>query len=404
MIKQSEIKEFNKNINISYVDENLPEPDNKLILKHIICSLIVYFSVYIILSTNHFFEQNFLSIMERYYRAFLLLYIIFAPLIFFILKPKSVYKSHNIEICNYIIRVFKNIVQSAKFSYLLDYKSILGNLKPSYYEKQSLMLLFIKTFFGFLMINGIYSNILIFHKLMEKYKEPVLNIISNGIDSINTETVFQYIASNEVHIFSYSILILCTIDLMIFSFGYLTELNILKNKIRSVETTPMGVFFCLLCYPPFYKATAEFFPNLHGEVYQTMGDYIPIKIFCHIIALFFITIYVTASVSLGFKASNLTNRGTVSSFHYNIVRHPAYICKNIFWIFSVLPIFFVNFHSENFDINEYMKLSSLYFSSSIIYMIIYYVRAITEERHLMKDPEYREYAQKVKYRFIPGII
>ena len=34
---------------------------------------------------------------------------------------------------------------------------------------------------------------------------------------------------------------------------------------------------------------------------------------------------------------------------------------------------------------------------------IYYMRAITEERHLALDPEYRVYMQKVKYRFLPGI-
>jgi len=35
--------------------------------------------------------------------------------------------------------------------------------------------------------------------------------------------------------------------------------------------------------------------------------------------------------------------------------------------------------------------------------MIYTVRALTEERHLMKDPEYRAYCKKVKYRFIPGV-
>jgi protein-S-isoprenylcysteine O-methyltransferase Ste14 len=34
---------------------------------------------------------------------------------------------------------------------------------------------------------------------------------------------------------------------------------------------------------------------------------------------------------------------------------------------------------------------------------IYFLRAITEERHLSNDPEYVAYAQKVRYRFIPGV-
>jgi protein-S-isoprenylcysteine O-methyltransferase Ste14 len=34
---------------------------------------------------------------------------------------------------------------------------------------------------------------------------------------------------------------------------------------------------------------------------------------------------------------------------------------------------------------------------------IYYMRAITEERHLERDAEYRIYAKKVRYRFVPGL-
>ncbi len=35
---------------------------------------------------------------------------------------------------------------------------------------------------------------------------------------------------------------------------------------------------------------------------------------------------------------------------------------------------------------------------------IYYARAITEERHLSRDPEYQLYMKKVPYRFIPGVL
>jgi protein-S-isoprenylcysteine O-methyltransferase Ste14 len=35
--------------------------------------------------------------------------------------------------------------------------------------------------------------------------------------------------------------------------------------------------------------------------------------------------------------------------------------------------------------------------------VIYVLRALTEERHLLKVTEYRAYCKKVKYRFIPGL-
>lgn len=39
----------------------------------------------------------------------------------------------------------------------------------------------------------------------------------------------------------------------------------------------------------------------------------------------------------------------------------------------------------------------------LLLFIIYYLKAITEERHLIREPEYVEYCKKVKYRFIPYI-
>ncbi len=36
--------------------------------------------------------------------------------------------------------------------------------------------------------------------------------------------------------------------------------------------------------------------------------------------------------------------------------------------------------------------------------LLYILRAITEERHLGKFEEYREYIKKVKYRFIPWVV
>jgi protein-S-isoprenylcysteine O-methyltransferase Ste14 len=34
---------------------------------------------------------------------------------------------------------------------------------------------------------------------------------------------------------------------------------------------------------------------------------------------------------------------------------------------------------------------------------IYFLRAVTEERHLSSDPDYLAYCKRVPYRFIPGV-
>jgi protein-S-isoprenylcysteine O-methyltransferase Ste14 len=96
-------------------------------------------------------------------------------------------------------------------------------------------------------------------------------------------------------------------------------------------------------------------------------------------------IFAWASVSLGFKGSNLTNRGIVASGPYRFVRHPAYTAKVLLWI--IQGIFFAQFTT----------------GILMAFLIIYFLRAWTEERHLSLDPDYLEYRKKVKWRYIPGL-
>jgi len=104
------------------------------------------------------------------------------------------------------------------------------------------------------------------------------------------------------------------------------------------------------------------------------------------ISLILIGIYVSATLALGPKSSNLTNRGIVTRGPYSIIRHPAYISKNLVWWITLLPI-----------------LSWTAILSMGIWSTVYHLRSVTEERHLGKDPDYQEYCKKVKYRYIPGI-
>jgi protein-S-isoprenylcysteine O-methyltransferase Ste14 len=38
------------------------------------------------------------------------------------------------------------------------------------------------------------------------------------------------------------------------------------------------------------------------------------------------------------------------------------------------------------------------------FAVIYFLRAWTEERHLSMDPDYLEYKNLVRWRFIPGVV
>jgi protein-S-isoprenylcysteine O-methyltransferase Ste14 len=104
-------------------------------------------------------------------------------------------------------------------------------------------------------------------------------------------------------------------------------------------------------------------------------------------------------VALAFKASNLTNRGIVSHGPYARVRHPAYAAKNLAWWIGALPNLYAIFASGNLRYGLYALLSLSGWT------LLYVLRAITEERHLLMGGNgYAEYTQRVRWRFIPGII
>jgi protein-S-isoprenylcysteine O-methyltransferase Ste14 len=183
------------------------------------------------------------------------------------------------------------------------------------------------------------------------------------------------------HFFYQSIFL---VDTAIFVFGYAVELPFLKSRIRSVDQTLFGWAVALVCYPPFAEVPSRV---LHA---RGVSAAIPFWLegIASIVILLCFLVYVWASVALMFKASNLTNRGIVASGPYRFVRHPAYAAKNLGWWFEWLP-----------------RLGNpLSWLAILGWNVIYVLRAITEERHLRKDPEYRKYCEKVRYRFIPGLI
>lgn len=184
---------------------------------------------------------------------------------------------------------------------------------------------------------------------------------------------------------AYFLALFIFVDTLIFGFGYIVESKFLKNEIRSVEPTIIGWVVCLWCYPPFNYYSFHIFDH---QLFDTALDNVPSWL--NTTSLIAITvgwgIFAWASVALGFKASNLTNRGIVSKGPYRFCRHPAYTVKIMVWILE--GVFFGKY------------FAGLMFG----FAFIYFLRAWTEERHLSKDPDYLEYKKKVPYMFIPKVI
>ncbi|HQH27720.1 MAG TPA: methyltransferase, partial [Oligoflexia bacterium] len=194
----------------------------------------------------------------------------------------------------------------------------------------------------------------------------------------------QSLSMNFLTINAFLVEALILIDVSIFSLGYLTELPQFKNTIRSVEPTVLGWVVCLMCYPPFNGFAFKLFDHPLNETWS------PAFGTAHAVVMGVITIlwaiYVWATIALGLKSSNLTNRGIVASGPYRYVRHPAYVSKVSLWILSS---FFIG------DKNFYLIVALV---------VVYALRAWTEERHLSRDPDYAEYKKKVRWVIIPKII
>jgi protein-S-isoprenylcysteine O-methyltransferase Ste14 len=116
------------------------------------------------------------------------------------------------------------------------------------------------------------------------------------------------------------------------------------------------------------------------------------------VLLALMALYASASVALGFKASNLTHRGIVSRGPYRWVRHPAYTCKNLAWWIGAIPVV-----SAAFGTSWMQGVQTL--AAVAGWSMLYVLRAVTEEDHLRGvDGDYAASAARVRWRFIPGVV
>jgi protein-S-isoprenylcysteine O-methyltransferase Ste14 len=176
--------------------------------------------------------------------------------------------------------------------------------------------------------------------------------------------------------------------LFVYLVGYVIESHRFKNTIQSVENTWFGWAITLICYVPFYPFLAYILPiGSQDFAYYKSAE---ITALVRILLLLILLLKTIAIFNLGLKSSNLTYRGLVTHGVYRYIRHPHYITKLMLWWIGLLPSAW-----------HYPWLIGPMF----FWTMVYYWRARTEEAHLLRcDPAYKTYMEKVKYRFIPGII
>jgi len=224
-----------------------------------------------------------------------------------------------------------------------------------------------------------------------------LTAVSNGFVIAASTNAFAkgFLLFFDAYGFWFLLQVILFVDVWIFTIGYLVELPQLGNEIRSVDPTLMGWLAAVVCYPPFNHVTGIILGSPVSDFPRF--DDPTAHLGLNLALLVLMAVYASASVALGFKASNLTHRGIIARGPYAVIRHPAYVCKNMAWWIASVPLVLTGFSHSLFEGVQAI-------ASMVAWSMIYVLRALTEEDHLRGvDGEYADYAAKVRYRFIPGV-
>jgi protein-S-isoprenylcysteine O-methyltransferase Ste14 len=225
-----------------------------------------------------------------------------------------------------------------------------------------------------------------FTSLVKNYDFVVHKVLPMEHWQISTRDVYNVLLS-----------LIFTVDVGLAWGGYVLSTRWIRNTMWSVEPTLAGWTVALLCYPPFNRVPGFYFQNPGDHTFLNMTD-VPrlVNIFAAMSITSF-TVYTAATVVFGLRFSNLTHRGIITTGPYAYIRHPAYASKNFSWWCVMLPVALMQAKTEGWPVTLLNIVGLVTLTGQ------YWLRALTEERHLKKDPEYLAYMKKVPYRFIPGV-
>ena len=175
------------------------------------------------------------------------------------------------------------------------------------------------------------------------------------------------------------------IDLLFSVIGYTATTRVLDSHMRSVEPTLTGWIVALICYPPFSSLIGQSYVQYKGTT--NWGGWLQPWALLYdcwgAVIVLFSMIYALSTVAFGLRFSNLTHRGIITDGPYRFTKHPAYLSKNLSWWLISVP--FVAAQGWPMALRHCCLLTLL--------NAIYYLRALTEERHLSRDPVYVAYAE-----------
>jgi protein-S-isoprenylcysteine O-methyltransferase Ste14 len=356
---------------------------NKDIISHYFASFFLYGIALIFICFNPWcidiLKNSFNIPLKLYFIIFYILYIVLAPFYFFIKRPVSIINSKNVVVINYLKRIL--IKQT-------DYM-------PDKQELQGISFYFLRLFFIPLSAGMALTFLNMLMNVYNDYNLLYLDIVANTSKYASIKQSLIIAAFRN-----------CAFSLLLFGFYFISAVlyfisYIFYSDVKNTDTTPLGIVSCLCCYIPFKNIVDKFiipYPERIKEFSTGSPDGFFTWIF-YIIAFVAIITCFCGLFSLMLKSSNLTNRGTITRFPFNIIRHPIYSGRiALWWIFIISIIVTI---PENTLFSAHLSKISGAIMYGIFYTIIYTLRAISEERNLLTNDEYKQYCTHTKYKFIP---
>jgi protein-S-isoprenylcysteine O-methyltransferase Ste14 len=205
----------------------------------------------------------------------------------------------------------------------------------------------------------------------------------------------------DVHNVSHSFIF--AVDVGLAWCGYVVSSRWIKNTTFSAEPTFWGWFVAVACYPPHNRLLGVYYGTPGEDAFFAIPNPRVVTFFA-ILSILSFCVYTSATVVFGLRFSNVTHRGVITTGPDAYIRHPAYASKNFSWWCVMLPFVLWQIWNNHNNDPAHMWEPALQILGMFLMSFIYYQRALTEERHLARDPEYRKYMEKVPYRFIPGVL
>lgn len=325
---------------------------------------------WLIISQHYYFQDSSFNSTRLLYTYLLYLYLFLGlPYIYLTLRLKPAY---HYELNDYALLTLIG-VKSLFFTPLLN--RLRGHRSTSLYKNRrikKIALVFLVNFF--------------FLTLMSKFLLLEYQQFAWALGEIISDNFGQqrfFVQYHTIYLLCFHLIFIIDVGLAII--GYSIASRWLDNRTKSVDMTFYGWFVVLLCYPPMNAGfTDQFIGYGRIQTEQLITSEIGLMIIMPLILTCFF-VYVWATAALGFKFSNLTNRGVVHIGPYGWFRHPAYTSKNLAWWID----------------NTYV-LSNIWAALALLaWNVIYLLRGLTEEQHLQKDKHYLAYQKKVPGRFFP---